>query len=452
MPNTRAADRRPRACASTASYVSYPVCCPSRATYLTGQYAHNHGVMGLYPPTGGYGRFDKRNALPVWLQSAGYHTAHLGKFLNGYGDQEPADVPPGWSDWHATVDYSTYQMWGYTINDNGRMHTYGRPFNEDPRLYQTDVLTSKATSIIKAAHRRQRATLPVGQLPRPAPRGPLDPAQDRHARAARRRGIDGAFASAPVPHAASFNEADMLRQAAASCSGAPTRSPAAEIATDPRDARARRAALLAVDDGVAANRHGPAAQRRARQHLHHLHLGQRLHAGRAPRPLREDAPLRAVHAGAAPHPRAGHPDRAACLARARGQHRPRADAARARRSQRRQDGRRPLADAVRASPSARTRSARSCTRPVALATPTPREQDEQTNSRRPLKRVMSYRAIRTTRWLYIRWRGGSRELYDMRADPDQMNSLHAGRSHRRVRRALARRLHALATCAGDSCR
>ena len=76
--------------------------------------------MGLYPPTGGYGRFDKRNALPVWLQRAGYHTAHLGKFLNGYGDQEPADVPPGWSDWHATVDYSTYNMWGYTINDNGR--------------------------------------------------------------------------------------------------------------------------------------------------------------------------------------------------------------------------------------------------------------------------------------------------------------------------------------------
>ena len=35
------------------SYVSYPVCCPSRATYMSGQYAHNHGVMGMYPPAGG---------------------------------------------------------------------------------------------------------------------------------------------------------------------------------------------------------------------------------------------------------------------------------------------------------------------------------------------------------------------------------------------------------------
>ena len=77
------------------SYVSYPVCCPSRATYLSGQYAHNHHVLGLYPPTGGYGRFDAREALPVWLERAGYHTVHIGKYMNGYGGETPADPPPG---------------------------------------------------------------------------------------------------------------------------------------------------------------------------------------------------------------------------------------------------------------------------------------------------------------------------------------------------------------------
>jgi hypothetical protein len=43
--------------------------------------------MGLHPPTGGYGRFDRWNSLPVWLQHAGYTTAHIGKYLNGYGSQ-----------------------------------------------------------------------------------------------------------------------------------------------------------------------------------------------------------------------------------------------------------------------------------------------------------------------------------------------------------------------------
>jgi arylsulfatase A-like enzyme len=82
----------------------------------------------------------------------------------------------------------------------------------------------------------------------------------------------------------------------------------------------------------------------------------------------------------------------------------------------------------------------------------PREQDERTNSRRPLRRVMSYRAIRTPRWLYVRWHNGDRELYDLRRDRDQMRSLHAGSAHRRVRLVLAKRLRALARCAGAGCR
>ncbi|MBP7996101.1 MAG: sulfatase-like hydrolase/transferase, partial [Candidatus Microthrix sp.] len=41
----------------TNSVTSYPLCCPSRATYYSGQYAHNHGVLWNALPTGGFTRF-----------------------------------------------------------------------------------------------------------------------------------------------------------------------------------------------------------------------------------------------------------------------------------------------------------------------------------------------------------------------------------------------------------
>src|SRR6476646_5598705 len=75
-------------------YVSYPLCCPSRVSLLTGRYAHNHNVRGNVPPNGGFPGFTFRGAmthnLAVWLNQAGYRTIHIGKFLNGYGD-EPYD-------------------------------------------------------------------------------------------------------------------------------------------------------------------------------------------------------------------------------------------------------------------------------------------------------------------------------------------------------------------------
>jgi N-acetylglucosamine-6-sulfatase len=430
------------------SFVSYPVCCPSRATYLTGQYAHNHGVMGLYPPTGGYGRFDKRNALPVWLQRAGYHTAHLGKFLNGYGDQEPADVPPGWSDWHATVDYSTYNMWGYTINNNGRMKTYGRPFDEDPRLYQTDVLAAKAAAIVEreaggakplflsvnflAPHHENRAIQRrTGMLVRPAP---------RHLRA---------LASRRVAHAASFNESDMSdKPRFLQRRTHPLTSP--DVAAIERDARARRTALLAVDEGV-----GRIVKALRRKH----ELGETYivftsdngymqgeHRVRSGKMLPYDPSTRVpliirgpgIPEAAVSRELVANTDLAPTLLELAGAH-----------AGKTVDGRSLLRFAR--NPARRSRRAllhETGGRRYAGA----REQDEATNLRRPVRRVMSYRAVRTERWLYVRWHGGSRELYDLRRDPNQMRSLHAGRRHRRVRRVLARKLRKLAHCAGESCR
>ena len=66
-------------------------CCPSRASLITGQYAHNNGVTSNgvgYP-----GLVDKDNVLPVWLQQAGYLTMHVGKFMNGYQSGSPT-LPP----------------------------------------------------------------------------------------------------------------------------------------------------------------------------------------------------------------------------------------------------------------------------------------------------------------------------------------------------------------------
>jgi arylsulfatase A-like enzyme len=133
------------------SFVSFPICCPSRATFLTGQYAHNHGVMENEPPTGGYQVFKHENSLPVWLEQAGYRTIHVGKFLNGYGEDDPYEIPSGWTEWYGGVDPSTYRMWGYTLNENGTLNTYGSEETLLPEDYQTDVLAGKAVDVIERA-------------------------------------------------------------------------------------------------------------------------------------------------------------------------------------------------------------------------------------------------------------------------------------------------------------
>ena len=262
----------------TRSFVSYPLCCPSRATYLTGQYAHNNHVLCLYPECGGgVLRLDTDEYLPVWLGRAGYVTAHVGKYLNGYGIERPADHPPGWTEWYGLVDHSTYRMWGYKIHENERTRTYGRSLVENPRYYQTDVLTRKGVAFIRRHapedapfflsmafvaphHESSFMQKRTGQLVRPAP---------RHR---------GAMNGAPFLRPASYNEQDVADKPWFLARWNPPLRPSHHEAIQ-RRMRERRESLLAVDEGVARIVRELETPGRARQHLRHLHLRQRLHAG-----------------------------------------------------------------------------------------------------------------------------------------------------------------------------
>ena len=85
-----AADRRNAGRTFTQTIVNFPLCCPSRATFLTGQYAHNHGVaVEQLPRRAATTSSTARETLPVWLRRAGYRTIHIGKYLNEYGERRP---------------------------------------------------------------------------------------------------------------------------------------------------------------------------------------------------------------------------------------------------------------------------------------------------------------------------------------------------------------------------
>lgn len=115
----------------------FPLCAPSRASLLSGQYAQNHGVIRIGGPRGGWdayrvNRIDREN-LPVWLQRSGYRTSHFGKFMNNYGgaDSPPAtEVPPGWDRWVSdATDNSTREFYGYQQNIDGAITgRLGYPF------------------------------------------------------------------------------------------------------------------------------------------------------------------------------------------------------------------------------------------------------------------------------------------------------------------------------------
>ena len=131
------------------SFVTTSLCCPSRATILTGQYSRHTGVYQNTTPHGGATSFRDRSTVATWLHGAGYETALVGKYLNEYNRLPAGYVPPGWDEWDAIAQRREVQYYNYDLNENGRIVHYGAK----PADYSTDVLAAKAAQFALRAPR-----------------------------------------------------------------------------------------------------------------------------------------------------------------------------------------------------------------------------------------------------------------------------------------------------------
>jgi N-acetylglucosamine-6-sulfatase len=212
--------------------VANSLCCPSRAGILTGQYSHSNGVYANEGAYGGFAAFDDSSTIATALHTVGYRTGLLGKYLNGYVNDQASYIPPGWDRWFAfTTNKGNGDYFNYSVSDQGVLSRYGQAETD----YSTDVLAGQADGFIRTTDPAQPvflyfSTRAPHERPVPAP---------RHA---------NAFSDLLPWRPPSYNEADV------------TDKPA-YIQAIPKWAKARRRredrvrinqyrTLLAVDDAI----------------------------------------------------------------------------------------------------------------------------------------------------------------------------------------------------------
>ncbi len=146
MPKTRSV-LKAKGMSFQNAFVSDALCCPSRATIMRGQYAHNTGVWNISGSRGGWQTYRanglERDNVATRLDAAGYRTALIGKYLNGYS--ATTSRPPGWDRWFAHTGNIRY--YDYKMNDDGTVRRFGSS-NAD---YETDVIANRAKTFIGTA-------------------------------------------------------------------------------------------------------------------------------------------------------------------------------------------------------------------------------------------------------------------------------------------------------------
>jgi arylsulfatase A-like enzyme len=445
------------------AYVSMSLCCPSRITVQTGEYAHNHHVMGNTPPQGGYGVFNDKNDLPIWLQTVGYRTVHIGKMPNGFGTEtNETYVPPGWGPFNGGAAPSSRgefyafikpasAYFGFSLDENGVLKQY------DADDYQTDVYADLAVDRLDNHFDHHPGEPLYMQVQFFAPHDPADPAT-RHA---------GAFATAPLPIDGSFNEKDVRDKPG--WIRAIRRFGPGLISKILARYHRRLETLLSVDDAIERI----VNELSARGELGNTYLiftsdngfmqGQhRLHQGKfAPYEPSIQVPLMIRGPGIPPggQPRAlvWNGDITSTILEAAGAT-PGLP----------QDGRSLL-------PYARDPDLRS-TRPILIETGPPGATNEpgtpvsassgkrvhfstrvknldQDHTAQIARAIVAprYRAIRTGRYLLVKYADGSRELYDLIRDPLELKSKYKDSRYFPVRKFLLKKLKGLVLCRGADC-
>jgi N-acetylglucosamine-6-sulfatase len=178
------------------AFVTNSLCCPARATTLRGQYAHNTQILSNEPPLGGADKFrllrEDESTFATWMQEDGYRTSFFGKYLNGYGGTY---VPPGWDEWYGING----NFLSNGLNENGATINY-----EADQYHMDDVLSDKATDYVE---RTAGADPPFFNTDRPflmwlgtkAPHQPATPAP-RH---------EDTLRDLELPRPPSFDEEDV---------------------------------------------------------------------------------------------------------------------------------------------------------------------------------------------------------------------------------------------------
>jgi arylsulfatase A-like enzyme len=464
MPNTQklVAD----AGASFSNYfISDSVCCPSRVTTLRGQFAHNTGVKGNGGTNGGfqtaYSSGVEHDTIATDLQSAGYRTGLFGKYLNKYpGTAGERYIPPGWSEWSSPVAGNPYTQHNYVLNHNGALEHHGNR----PEDHADSVFVEQTQEFI-ARSAKDRVPF-FAYLNVYAPHTPAQPANaDRNT-----------FTDLEAPRSAAYDQADV--------SGMPrfVRS-LPQFTTREEDAitqlhRRRIQSLQAVDRGVA--RLVSTLQRTKQLDNTYVvftsdngfHLGDhRLPGGKGTAydtdikvPLFVRGP--GISAGARPARFAGNVDLAPTLAALAGAESPDFT-----------DGR----SLVPLLTGERTRDWRTrylvehwqetgddgvSPTPSRVGTFEPDDLDAGTHGwispiygNGPIDdkallarygKIPDYAGVRTSRYLYVEYANGDRELYDVRRDPSQADNL-AGTAPA-LEASLARKLQRLRHCRAQGCR